>query len=445
MKPHVYVQDFDSIKAEGALEALTDFSSATYLIYKGTPMGFEYELLERFCKDHGLQLKMVIVEEMDSIIYMLKTGRGDIIAANFTVTSERTEEIDFTIPLMETRQILVQRLPSNRPRLTREEIEKQLVRNPMDLIGKTIYVRRQSAFYDRLQNLMSEIGGTINIQIAEAETEELIEMVAKGDIDYTIADENIALLNKSYYPNLDIRTAISFPQRIAWGVRQNSPELKQELDKWLKKFKKTRDFATIYMKYFKARTRHAERVLSEYSSFKGTKLSPYDELIKTESKRLGWDWKLLAALIYRESLFNPEALSHAGAHGLMQVIPETAERFGAHSLTDPVQNIQAGVSYLISLEDFWIERIPDSTMRTKFVLASYNVGLGHVLDAVRLTDKYGGDPMAWRDVASYLELKASPEFYQDPCVRHGYCRGSEPVNYVALVINHYRHFKNTRI
>lgn len=437
-------RDLDEIITEGRLVALTDFSSSSYFIYRGIPMGFEYELLDRFAKHIGVELQMEVVEDLNNVIPKLNDGYGDVIAANYTITQERKTKVLFTIPVLEARQVLVQRLPDRWWTMEPSQIERSLVRNPAKLIGKTIHVRRESSFYPRLFNLMDEIGGIINIGDAgDMSTEKLIEMVSNGDIDFTIADENVALLNKGYYPNIDILTPVSFPQRLAWAIRPTSPDLRDAMNAWLEEFQNTTEFAIIYLKYFKARTQHKARVMSEYSSFKGSRLSPYDELIKEESKRLGWDWKLLAAVIYQESKFVPDAESWMGASGLMQLIPETAERFGADSISDPQQNVHAGVSFLMTLQDYWGERIPDPLEQKKFILASYNVGLGHVLDAMRLAEKHNEDPNNWEKVAMYLELKSEPHYFKDPVVRHGYCRGKEPVNYVKMILGLWNHYQNT--
>ncbi|MDP4662927.1 MAG: transporter substrate-binding domain-containing protein [Salibacteraceae bacterium] len=437
-------RDLPEILADKKLVALTEFSSYNYFIYKGVPMGFDYELLERFAKHLGVELSVVVVNDMDNIMDRLRAQEGDLIAANFTITKERAEAISFSKSVMETRQVLVQRLPEKHWTLSAKELDKALIRKPSQLIGKTIHTRKGSSFYARLMHLMEEVGDSIHIKLeADLGTEQLIEKVATGEFDYTVMDENIALLNKSYYPNIDIKTALSLTQRIAWATRLRSPMLLDTLNAWLTQFKKTEEFAVIYMKYFKARTQHKARVLSEYSSLGGDKISPFDDLIKEESKRLDWDWKLLAAVIYEESKFVADAESWTGAGGLMQLIPETAERFGADSIADPVQNIHAGVGFLKTLEEYWSEEIPDSNERVPFVLASYNVGLGHMLDAVRLTEKYGSNKFDWNEVQVYLALKADPEYYKDEVVKHGYCRGAEPVVYVKDILTLWSHYQNT--
>ena len=440
------MRDLTEIKESGKLIALTDFSSSSYFIYKGVPMGFEYDLLERFADHVGVELSIQIVQDMDHVMDSLSHGQGYLIAANFTVTQRRKNKVLYLEPILETRQVLIQKMPENYWKMTQDRLDKALVRDISGLIGKTIHVRKETSFYTRLLNIMDEIGGIIDVEFAgDIGTEKLIEMVSTGEIEYTMADENIAILNKGYYPNIDIKTPMSFNQRIAWATRKNHVELQSAFQDWFERFKKTEEFAMIHLKYFKARTKHRERVLSEYSSLKGNKISPYDKIIKKEAERLDWDWKLLAAMIYQESHFIPDAEAWTGASGLMQLIPATASRFGADSVQDPNQNIHAGVSFLLTLKEYWYEHLPDSIEKTNYILGSYNVGLGHVLDAQRLAEKNGSDKSSWEDVAIYLELKSQRQYYKDKVVKHGYCRGREPVNYVKEINQLWEHYKNAPI
>lgn len=148
-------------------------------------------------------------------------------------------------------------------------------------------------------------------------------------------------------------------------------------------------------------------------------------------------------MCHQESQFDPNAESWAGAQGLMQLIPGTAEQFKLENLKDPEGHIQAGVKYLKWIDDYWKEQIPDSLERQKFVLASFNVGLGHIIDAVRLCDKYGGRSKIWDEhVAEFLLKKSRAEFYNDEVVKHGYCRGAEPYQYVQEIFDTYRHYLN---
>jgi membrane-bound lytic murein transglycosylase F len=180
----------------------------------------------------------------------------------------------------------------------------------------------------RLHNLSEEIGSDILVKedTINTESESLIRKVSTGEIEYTIADHTMAQVNAAYYPNLDVKTVISIPHQIAWAVRKNSPELLKATDDWLLKIKKEPTFMVIYNRYFKSPRTSLVRMKSDYFSYGSNRLSPYDDMIKQGAAKLSWDWRLLAAVIYQESKFNPQEESWAGAKGLMQLMPETAKR-----------------------------------------------------------------------------------------------------------------------
>lgn len=405
-------------------------------------MGFEYELLRWLADYLDLELEIQIAENLDRLVTMLNKGKGDIIAHNLTITKERKKHLLFTDYHTLTKQVLVQRKPQNWRSMKQHRIDEQLIRNPIDLIGKAVHVRLNTAYYERMQNLSEEIGGDIELVLAPSHyvTEEIIKMVAENKIKYTVADQNIALLNQTYYPNLDVETEVSFPQRIAWAVRKNSPELQKAVNEWIHEIRGSAKYNVIYNKYFKNKKAFKKRIKSEFFSRTGNRVSPYDELIKKYATDIGWDWRLLASLIYQESNFNPSSKSWAGAVGLMQLLPGTARSFGVSNLLDPEENIKAGTSYLDYLADYW-EQIQDSLMRQKFILASYNAGPGHVLDARNLAQKYDKNPDVWEDnVEYYLLMKSHPEYYNDEIVKYGYCRGEEPSRYVREITERYQYY-----
>ncbi|MFC0878501.1 transglycosylase SLT domain-containing protein [Saccharicrinis sp. FJH2] len=435
--------DLPQILKRDTLVALTAFSSTSYFIYKGQAMGYEYELLKKFTEHLGVNLRMVVIRDMDSIFSYLNNNEVDLVAYALTVTNSRKKEAAFTVPLQYTEQVLVQRLPDNWRNMTRDNIDKQLVTNVVDLIGKDVYVKRGSPYYSRLVNLMSELGDTINIHVVNQDftTEELISKVAEGEIPYTVADKTIADLANSGYDNLDTRLKISFPQRLAWATRKSSPKLIAELNSWLESIKNTSYYNILYNKYYKNRSRYKQMASSDFFSHSGTSISPYDDLFKKAAKELHWDWRLLAAQVYQESRFDPWAESWMGAVGLMQIMPETAGMYGDYDLWEPDQNIEAGVQHLKWLYTIFDNDI-DSMDHIKFTLASYNVGPGHVGDARKLAAKYGKDPNKWDDnVSEMIILKSEKKYYTDPVVEHGYCRGIETFNYVKSIMERYEHYK----
>ncbi|MEM9897291.1 MAG: transporter substrate-binding domain-containing protein, partial [Bacteroidota bacterium] len=227
--------DFDKIKERGYLIALMENSSTGLFVYRGRTMGYEYELIQRFCKENGLELRIELVNNLEEAFQKLNNGEGDVLAYNLTVTKERKERIAFTHYLNLQKQVLIQRRPSNWRQMKLHEIEKELIRDPIELIGEEVVVRSESSYAKRLANLSDEIGGDILITPGgkDVETEELIKMVAQGKVKYTVAEEDIALVNATYYPILDVKTAVSFSTQIAWGVRKNAPILRDDLNQWI--------------------------------------------------------------------------------------------------------------------------------------------------------------------------------------------------------------------
>ncbi len=437
--------DLEDIIERGYLTAIIDNSSTGLFIYKGQPMGYEYELLKIFCDKIGVELRLEVTPSLNEGFNKLNQGTGDILAYNLAVTKERKTRINFTHYHNLVKQVLVQRKPANWRDMKLHEIEQELIRNPIELIGKEVYVRNGSSYLDRMQNLSEEIGGDILIieDFPDVETEALIRKVATGEVEYTVADEDIARVNASYYPILDVNTPLSLPQQIAWGVRKNADGLLETLNDWILEMRKKDQYYVIYDKYFRSTKKSRIRVKSEFFTAGDESLSPYDSLIKNAAQELGWDWRLLAAQIFKESRFDPKAVSWAGAKGLMQLLPATAEAYGAKDLFDPAQSIEAGKNYLLWLDDFWKPRVTDSLERQKFVLASFNVGQGHVLDAVRLSKKYERDTATWQDnVAFFLLQKSYTKYFTDPVVKHGYCRGIEPVNYVDDIYSVFMNYKD---
>lgn len=436
-------RDLEDIKKDGVLNVIAIYNSTSYFLYKGEPMGFEYELLSRMAKDLGVELRIKIAKNIDELFDMLNRGEGDLIAYGLSITNARKKVVHFTEHHYVTHQVLVQRKPKNWRSMPIHRIKNKLITDPLELIDETVYVRKNSSYYERLQNLMEEMGGTIHVRPMDGNktTEEIIKMVVDEDIKYTISDYNIASINQTYYPILDIETPVSFSQRIAWAARKNSPELLQEVNAWITKAKKREFYHVIYNKYFRNKKSYKRRIKSDFFSKNSGKISIYDDMIRQNAERINWDWRLLSSLIYQESRFDPNDTAWTGAGGLMQLLPSTAKELGLKEINDPFSNILAGTTYLEKLWGNW-EGIPDSLQRLKFVMASYNCGLGHVRDAQRLAEAFEADPLIWdSNVEEYLLMLASPKYFTNPVVRYGFVRGQEPYLYVKEIFLRYDHYR----
>ena len=434
--------DLEQIKASGTLRALTVYSGTSYFLYKGRPMGYEFELLERFAEYLDVDLEMIVVNNINELFEKLNNGEGDIIAHGLTITTDRKEEVSFSNHLYLTKQVLVQKKPDNWRGMSWTKLKKALVHDTIDLLGDTISIRSMTSYKERIYNLSDELGGTIHINLLSGElaTDEIIEKVVNGDIKYTIADNNIASIMATYYPILDVKVPVSFSQRIAWATRHDSQNLLNATNNWLKQIKRKIDFNVIYNKYFKNKKYFRRRIKSNFYSLNNQQISPYDGLIKKYSKVLNWDWRLVASQVYQESKFDPRVSSWAKASGLMQLMPNTAKELGVTNRSDPEQSIKGGTKYL---KRIWknFEHIPDSIQRTKFAMASYNCGMGHVFDAQRLAEIEGLKKDVWDDNVETIVLKLSkPEYYNHPIVKYGYVRGLEPYNYVKQIFERYQHY-----
>ncbi len=436
------ITHLERIRQEGVLKVVTEYNSISYFIYRGQPMGYQFEMLQALANHLDLELEVSVSNDLDKNFRDLKEGVVDLIAMNLTVTADRKQQVSFTSPLLQTRQVLVQRKPERWENMQRKQLENNVLRSQLDLAGKTIYVQAGSVYANRLMTLSNEIGGGIRINEVQLESEQLVQRVALGEIDYTICDENVGLVNTTYFPQIDVGTAVSFPQNVAWAVHLGSDSLKAEIDHWIDEYKGSRSYALLYNKYFK--NRHTYRnIHSEYYALSSGKISSYDGIIKTEAEKIQWDWRLLASMIYQESRFNPQATSWAGAFGLMQLMPGTARNYGITAESSPQAQVRAGVKFIQWLDDRFREVIPDEEERIRFILASYNIGYGHIQDARRLAEKYGADPNIWHgNVEEWLLKKSDPKYYTDMVVKYGYARGIETFNYVKEVLERYEHYKN---
>ncbi|WP_200974636.1 transporter substrate-binding domain-containing protein [Echinicola sp. 20G] len=421
--------DLEGIKKRGFIRAVVDNSSTSYYIYRGRRMGYEYELLRNLAKRLDVQLRLIVNQDVQRAYYLLNTGGADIIAINLVVNDERKKYGAFTDPLTSLSSVLVQ----NREKATIKKVE--------GLDGKTIHVRQSTIYRSQLEYLEDSLQIDIDIIEEDKNSDELVEEVVREEIEYTLVDEGVALVNSTYYRGIDVGLKVNEPRPVAWAVRTNAPNLLEAVNDWMEKGKSSTYFAILYGKYFLNKKNNYYRNKSPFSSISGDRISIYDDLIKQGAEVLGWDWRLLASLVYKESRFDTVATSYAGAKGLLQLMPVTLERFGVSNPNDPLESLMGGVRYLKYLDKFWLERVPETNERIKFILASYNVGHGHVNDAWRLALKFGKDTQRWKNVAYYLERKSQPKYYRDPVVRSGYAKGYLAVAYVQDILSIYESYR----
>lgn len=438
------IRSFEDIVTSDTLNVAIQNTPTSFFIYKGTLLGFEYELLHDICQDLNLHIKPVVVNDIDDAILLLINGKVDMAAMNLTVTNSRKDRVAFTEPIYKTRQVLVQRKPDNWRKIAAYKTERQLIRDLNLLNDSTVNIRKASSYLIRLENLQEELGIQINIKEAKegVTTEMLLDRLAEKEINYVVSDENIAGVFAHYDKILDYGTPISLEQNVAWAVNKKNELLKDTISYYINQLKKKPLLNILKKRYFEVNNSAVGNKIEEIVQNDSRTISPYDSLIKHYAQEINWDWRLLSSLVYQESKFNSQLVSWRGAKGLMQLMPVHSNDCPGN-IFDPNTNIKCGTGYLSWLRDYWKKRgIPDEEL-PKFVLGSYNCGQGHVQDAIRLAKKYDYDPNVWTDnVEKCLLMKANPKYYNDPVVKYGYCRGREPVNYVMEINERYEEYED---
>lgn len=432
-KKKTIVRDFDQIQKSKKLTVIAINSSTSYFIYKDEPMGYEYDLIKDFCEHYNLKLEVKIAENPTRLTQMLLNNEGDLVITPIAVQNSLKDSLIYCGSERISHQVLVQR----------KAPKDSLIVDVTQLINKDIYVKHNTQYYNRINNLNAELGGGINIKDIDKDTvtvEDLIEMVSRNQINYTIADDYVAKLNKTYFSNIDVSLPISFEQRSSWVVRNDEPLLAKALDDWFSQKEHKQVFEAVIKKYFELSKKGQDDSPEQLP--RGI-ISHYDEIFKKYSEVTGYDWYLLAAIAYQESRFKPDLSSWAGATGLMGLMPRTAKSFGisGEDLKDPELSVMVGANLIKRLNSIFI-KIKDPIQKIKFVLAAYNGGNGHISDAQALARKYGEDPYQWDEsVEKYVALKSKPEYYNDSVCKNGYLRSQEVLAYVNNVLHNWDKFK----
>ena len=424
-----YGNDLDTLKV------VTLYSPTSFFSYRGENMGIDYENVRKFAEDEGMVLDIQTVSNINHLIEKLKNGEAHLAAYPIPSIAEYNSVILHCGHREVTNQVLVQRNG------------KDLIKDVTELVGKDVYVEKNSKFHYRLENLNEELGGGINIVTVESDTivsDDFLQMVKNREIDYAVVDSETASLYKQAYPELDIALKLSSDQAASWAVGLGLDSLAAKINRWENRTHSPEFVKEIYKRYFdRALNDEFDINLSYFKNIDFSKkksVSNYDELFKKYSSIAGYDWRLLAAIGYCESRYNPSVESRFGAKGLMQVMPSTARAVGVDpvSITYPENNILAASKILERLDRTFKDKIEDPEERMKFVVAAYNSGLGHIYDSMTIAEKTGLDPQRWTGNVSISALmKSRPEYYNDPDVKHGYFRGRETVDFVDHVTSIY--------
>ncbi|MBI3778633.1 MAG: membrane-bound lytic murein transglycosylase MltF [Gammaproteobacteria bacterium] len=412
----------DKVKSAGELVVLTRVSPTTYYETPEGPAGFEYDLVKSFASYLGVKPRFVVAEKFNDILPRLIKGDADLAAAGITVTEARSKLVRFGPPYQEIRQQVIYRLGTDRPAGAEQ------------LVGRQIEVQAGTSYAERLNELKQQYPDLKWTEV-DKETEELLQIVWEGLLEISVADSNIVAINRQYFPELQVAFNLQKPESLAWAFPPGEDQsLHNATVKFLEKSRASGQLTQLIDRYYGPASRSNFVNLSVFKVRMRSRLAQYQLLFEKTGKQYNIDWRLLAALGYQESYWDPQAVSPTGVRGMMMLTEETADQLQIADRFDAAQSIDGGARYLQSL----IERMPPGVTepdRTWMALAAYNIGTGHLEDARIITQKQGRDPNKWSDVKNYLPLLADAEWYTK--TKNGYARGLEPVIFVNSVRTYY--------
>jgi len=422
-------RDLDTLRERGTLRVLLRNSSSSYYILRGEEHGFEFELAREVARTLGLRLQVVLPDSVNGPIDALNLGHVDLVAMPLRPDAVPDAEVAFSRPYDTGQQTIV----------TTAERASSL-RGPRDLVGAMVATRRFSGGEATLFSLRRQ-GVPVGIVMHPPRTavEELLDLVADGTYPAAVADDRSLAAVLRFRQNLVSAFELGERESLHWMVRANAPKLRDAVDAVLLRHYRPREddthagsefYNVVRDRYFSDDTQIHRHATDPFRLSRTGRVSPYDDLFRATADSFDVDWRLLAALAFQESRFDPDAESWAGAIGVMQVKPATA-RLDETTLRDASQNIAAGTRHLRWLLDRY-HYVPESD-RLQFALAAYNCGHGHLDDARMLAVRRGLNPNAWEgSVRESLLLLRKPQYHRE--ARYGYVRGHETVAYVREVM-----------
>lgn len=411
-----------AILARDFIQVFTRNTPTTYYEGRHGPTGFEYDLVRRFADSLGVSLSVDTVGNIGDVLGAVRDGRADLGAA--TLTLDPTEPgILYSRPIMAMQPLVVHRS------------DMQNLDAPEELLGLDIAALKGSGTSEALRNLQKRLPKLTWQETDELEVPDLIEMVEKGELDAAVVYAHQFKVNRLFFPDVEEGFPLGKTQSLVWAFPQaGGVALLQAANRLIARLQANGELDKLIDRYF-GHDDYLEYVgASLFIRHAQTRLPKYEDNFKKAARRTGFDWKLLAALGYQESHWKPRATSPTGVRGLMMLTNATAGEVGVTNRLDPEQSIKGGATYLRRVKDRLQEEITEPD-RTWMALAAYNVGLGHLYDAQKITEMRGGDPYSWADVRKALPLLQKRKWYSQ--VRHGYARGGEPVIYVRNIRRYY--------
>ena len=407
----------------GSITMLTRNGASSYFLGAEGPTGPEYELVRQFADFMGLELDVRVADSFGHLSELLRQGEGDLIAANLTRTASREAEFRFGPAYDEALTEVVYRRGQPRPT------------SLADLVGKRIAVIAGSSYEDWLRLAAADIEGLQWEAVEKAGMEELLLAVSEGEIDATLVDSNILRINKQFYPGVNRGFSLAETQPQAWAFQKDDDDsLVQQANLFVTLAENTGTIAALQNHFYHRADQLDQVGMSHFLKQVQNRLPSLLPMFQNVADKHQVDWRLLAAMGYQESHWDPTAESATGVRGIMMLTLGTAGQLGLSDREDPAQSIEGGARYFLRMWRRTPDRIPEPD-RTWMALAAYNMGWGHLEDARVLTQRQGGDPDSWKDVRDRLPLLMQEKWYSQ--TRYGYARGIEAQRYVRNIRNYF--------
>ena len=423
--PQKLPTQIEKIKEKKHLDVVILNSPTVYYEGADKKLGFEYDLIKAYSESLGVDLNLTVVYNVNEALELSRKGVGDITVAGLSITPQRKREFEFGPRYYRIQEQLI--------------CSSKMYRNGsfpkdfIDLVGLKIVVGKGTSYESSLNRLKEEYEGLVFETTTEFSTEQLLSMTHNQEIDCTVADSNIFMINQRYYPNLSRAFVLDNSNSLAWILRKKDSSLQESLYEWLNKYEdsgKMAELRDFYYSYLNLFDYYDNKIFTKRLK---QRLPKYIKYFKEAGKKYDVPWELLAAQSYQESHWNPRAKSHTGVRGMMMLTLVTAKQMGIKNRLNAKQSIFGGAKYLARLEKRFPVEVKGRN-RWAFTLAAYNVGMGHLHDAQTLARKLNKDPYSWKDLKTILPLLSHAKYYKK--LKYGYARGNEPVNYVNSIQNY---------
>lgn len=415
----------EQIQMKGELIVVTRNTPTTYYQDRSGETGYEFELAKQFADSLEVDLVIKTASSFSEISHLLDSGQAHIAAAGLAITPDRGRWMKFSSPYMHVTQKVIYRRGGIKPRTID------------DLLNGKLVVSARSNHATRLRELQLGDYPTLGwSEIADLDSVELLQLVAQGQIDFTIVDSNEFSMLKDFYPNLLASFDITDTQPIAWAMPHSRDTSVYDASQQFFNDKQNDGTLEHLEERFYGHLKQLDYVGTQrFLRHKNSRLVQYDQMFQKEADKHQLDWRLLAAMSYQESHWNPEAKSYTGVRGLMMLTRNTAKELEISNRLDPAQSIQGGAEYLAKLRKRLEKNGVAEPDRSWMALAAYNVGYGHLRDARKLTENMGGNKNLWVDVKDRLPLLSQKRYFKE--TTHGFARGHEPVQYVQNIRRYY--------